>query len=76
MRVKNNIEFRKNQQGTVKKLEPENGEIDDPVEINKELNSFYETFFQSEYEKASFNINEMIEQNFYFLFKLPGKTRL
>ena len=51
MRVKNNIEFRKNQQGTVKKLEPENGEIDDPVKINKELNSFFETFFKVSMKK-------------------------
>ena len=51
MRVKNNIEFRKNQQGTVKKLEPENGEIDDPVKINKELNSCLETFFKVSMKK-------------------------
>lgn len=34
-----------------KKLEPEKWEIDDPVKINKELNSFYETFFKVSMKK-------------------------
>ena len=41
-----NLEKNKAVQGTIKKRETENEEIGDPIKMNMELDSFFETFFK------------------------------
>ena len=47
-----NLEKTKVTQGTVKKLEINNKEIDNPVEINKELERFFENSFKRKLRKT------------------------
>ena len=47
-----NIEKTKATEGTVKKLDINNKEIDNPVEINKELERFFENLFKRKLRKT------------------------
>ena len=56
-----NLEKTKGTQGTVKKLEINNKEIDNPVEINKELERFFENLFERKLRKTKHAYNEFLE---------------
>ena len=55
-----NLEKTKVTQGTVKKLEINNKEIDNPVEINKELERFLENLFKKKLRKMKRAYNEFL----------------
>ena len=55
-----NLEKRKTTQGTVKKLEMDNKEIDNHVEINKELEKIFEDLFKSKLRKTKHVYNEFL----------------
>ena len=48
-------------QGTVKKLEINNKEIDNPVEINKELKKFFENYLKGNLEKRNMHPMNFLE---------------
>ena len=53
----------KTPQSKVKKLETEDEEINDPVRINKELNSVIQTLFNSSIKSSPFETNEMLKKS-------------
>ena len=55
-----NIEKTKATEGTVKKLDINNKEIDNPVEINKELERFFENLFKRKLRKTKHTCNEFL----------------
>ena len=55
-----NLEKTKATQGTVKKLEKNNKEIDNPVEINKKLERFFENLFKRKLRKMKHAYNEFL----------------
>ena len=55
-----NLEKTKATEGTVKKLETNNKEIDNPVEINKELERFFENLFKRKLSKMKHAYNEFL----------------
>ena len=55
-----NLEKRKATKGTVKKLEMDNKEIDNHVEINKELEKIFEDLFKSKLRKTQHVYNEFL----------------
>ena len=55
-----NLNKRKATQGTVKKLEMDNKEIDNHVEINKELEKIFEDLFKSKLRKTKHVYNEFL----------------
>ena len=55
-----NLEKTKATQGTVKKLEIDNKEIDNFVEINKELEKFFENLFKRKLRKTKHEFNEFL----------------
>lgn len=46
------------------KLETEDEEVKDPITINKELNSVFQTFFNRNIENLQSETNEMLKKNF------------
>ena len=55
-----NLEKTKATQGTIKKLEVDNQEIDNFVEINKELEKLFENLFKRKRRKAKHAYNEFL----------------
>ena len=55
-----NLEKTKATQGTIKKLEIDNKEIDNSVETNKELERFFENLFKRKLRKAKHVYNECL----------------
>ena len=55
-----NLEKTKATQSTVKKLELNNKEIDNPVEINKELERFFENLYKRKLRKTKHVHNEFL----------------
>ena len=55
-----NLEKAKATQGTVKKLEIDNKEIDNSVEINKELERFFENLFKRKLRKTKHVYSEFL----------------
>lgn len=56
-----NIGKTKASQGTIKKLETENGEFNEQIKINKELRSFFETLLKKR-KKTPYEINEILRK--------------
>ena len=55
-----NLEKTKATQGTIKKLEIDNKEIDNSVETNKELERFFENLFKRKLRKTKHVHNECL----------------
>lgn len=57
-----NIGKTKASQGTIKKLETENGEFNEQIKINKELRSFFEILLKKSRKKTPYEINEILRK--------------
>lgn len=49
----------------VKKLETDDEEVNDPIRINKKLNSVFQTFFNGNNKNLQSETNEMLKKVFF-----------